>query len=357
MVDQARSETARRDREALAAAREPRDRPPAPSRDDTLALMFMSCHPQLTPASSIALTLRAVGGLTTTEIANAFLVPEATMAQRISRAKQTIKASAVAFRMPSGEEWTERLRSVLHVLYLIFNEGYLTSGGPQLARSELSGEAIRLARIVHRALPEDPEVAGLLALMLLTEARRPARTGVLGELIPLAEQDRSRWDRELIAEGLGLLATAWRKRSAGEYLLQAQIAALHDQAARYEDTDWRELAALYGVLERTAGNPMVALNRAVAVAMVDGPSAGLALLEPLDRQLSGHHRLNAVRAHLLEMAGDVEAAICDYEAAARRTASIPEQEYLTMRAARLGERLAVRDPERRGPIARGEEAG
>jgi RNA polymerase sigma factor (sigma-70 family) len=340
MVDQARSETARRDREAVAAAREPRDSRPAMDHDDTLALMFMSCHPELPPASAIPLTLRAVGGLTTTEIANAFLVPEATMAQRISRAKQRIKASAIPFRMPSGEQWTERLRSVLHVLYLIFNEGYLTSGGPELARGEFSGEAIRLARIVRRALPRDPEVAGLLALMLLTEARRPARADANGELIPLAEQDRSLWDRELIAEGLDVLATAWSRGVAGEYLVQAQIAALHDQAARYEDTDWREIATLYSLLEQLTGNPMVSLNRAIAVAMVEGPRAGLALLEPLEQPLAGHHRLHAIRGHLLEMAGDVDAAIGEYRTAAGRTTSIPEQNYLTMQAARLNERAA-----------------
>jgi RNA polymerase sigma factor (sigma-70 family) len=335
MVDQARSESARRNREAVVAAQEPRDPQPPPDHDDTLALMFMSCHPELTPASAIALTLRAIGGLTTTEIANAFLVPEATMAQRISRAKRTIRASGVPFRMPRGDEWAERLRSVLHVLYLIFNEGYLTSGGPELARSHLSGEAIRLTRIVRRALPDDPEVAGLLALMLLTEARRQARAGPNGELIPLAEQDRSLWDRALISEGLDLLAAAWSKRSAGEYLVQAQIAALHDQAGRAEDTNWHQIAAHYGLLERMTGNPMVSLNRAIAVAMVDGPSAGLALLEPLSEPLAGHHRLHAVRAHLLEMAGDVDAAIAEYETAAGRTTSVPENHYLTMRAARL----------------------
>ena len=248
--------------------------------------MFMSCHPELTPASAIALTLRAVGGLTTTEIANAFLVPEATMAQRISRAKQTIRASAVPFQMPRGDEWAERLRSVLHVLYLIFNEGYLTSGGSELARGDLSGEAIRLTRIVRRALPDDPEVAGLLALMLLTEARRRARADPSGELIPLAEQDRSRWDRDLIAEGLELVAGAWRKGSVGEYLVQAQIAALHDQALAVDDTNWREIAGLYGLLEQLTGNPMVSLNRAIAIAMVDGPSAGLSLLEPLSEPLA-----------------------------------------------------------------------
>ncbi len=340
MIDQARSESARRDREALAATREPRVARRAPEHDDTLALMFMCCHPELTPASAIALTLRAVGGLTTAEIANAFLVPEATMAQRISRAKRAIRTSGVSFRMPRGDEWAPRLRAVLHVLYLIFNEGYLTSGGPELARSELSGEAIRLSRIVRRALPDDPEVSGLLALMLLTEARRPARAGAGGELIPLAEQDRSLWERELIAEGLELVAAAWSKGSAGEYLVQAQIAAVHDQAAAVEDTDWREIAALYGLLERMTGNPMVSLNRAIAVAMVDGPSAGLALLEQLSEPLAGHHRLHAVRAHLLEMAGEVDAALGEYDEAASRTTSIPERHYLTMRAARLNERRA-----------------
>jgi RNA polymerase sigma factor (sigma-70 family) len=348
MVDQARSESARRDREAVAAAREPRDPQPPADHDDTMALMFMTCHRELTPASAIALTLRAVGGLSTTEIANAFLVPEATMAQRISRAKQTIRASAVPFRMPVGDEWAERLRSVLHVLYLIFNEGYLTSGGPELARSDLSGEAIRLTRIARRALPDDPEVAGLLALMLLTEARREARAAPSGELIPLAEQDRSLWDRDLIAEGVELIAAAWSKGSVGEYLVQAQIAALHDQARRVEDTDWREVAALYSLLERLTGNPMVSLNRAIAIAMVDGPSVGLSLLEPLSEPLAGHHRLHAVRAHLLEMAGDVDAAIAEYETAAMRTNSVPENHYLTMRAARLNQRRNEGRPAPRG---------
>jgi RNA polymerase sigma factor (sigma-70 family) len=343
LIDQIRSESARRDREAVASAAELREPPPPADHDDTLALMFMSCHPTLTPASAIALTLRAIGGLSTAEIANAFLVPEATMAQRISRAKQTIKASAVPFRMPRRDEWAERLRSVLHVLYLIFNEGYLTSGGPELARSDLSGEAIRLTRIVRRALPDDPEVTGLLALMLLNEARRQARTGPSGELIPLAEQDRSLWDRDLIAEGLELIARAWSKGSAGEYLVQAQIAALHDQARRVEDTDWREIGALYGLLERLTANPMVSLNRAIAIAMVDGPSAGLSLLEPLSEPLAGHHRLHAVRAHLLEMAGALDAAIVEYETAAGRTTSVPENHYLTMRAARLNERRATRE--------------
>jgi predicted RNA polymerase sigma factor len=238
--------------------------------------------------------------------------------------------------MPIGSEWTGRLRSVLHVLYLIFNEGYLASSGPDLARSDLSGEAIRLARIVRLALPDDPEVAGLLALMLLTEARRPARSDDHGELIPLVEQDRTRWNRDLIAEGVALIADASGRGSLGEYQVQAAIAAAHDQAARAQDTDWREILDLYGVLERMTDNPIVSLNRAIATAMVDGPAAGLALLEALDERLAGHHRLHAVRAHLLEMAGERDAAIAEYRVAAGRTTSVPEQHYLLTQAARLG---------------------
>ena len=337
MTDHRRSDEARREREELTTTMEPPAPEPATEHDDTLVLMFMCCNPQLTPASAIALTLRAVGGLTTAEIANAFLVPEATMAQRISRAKQTVKSSDVPFRMPSGGEWSERLRSVLHVLYLIFNEGYVSSSGPELARSELSGEAIRLTRIVRLALPDDPEVAGLLALMLLTEARRPARTDAHGELITLAEQDRTLWNQELIAEGVTLIAEGLGQGAVGEYQLQAAIAAVHDQAARVEDTDWREILGLYALLERMTDNPMVSLNRAVATAMADGPEAGLALLETLEDRLPGHHRLHAVRAHLLELAGDVDAAIAEYRTAAARTSSLPEQHYLTRQAARLNQ--------------------
>jgi RNA polymerase sigma factor (sigma-70 family) len=334
MTDQLRSEQARRRREDSAAKAEP----PAvgvTGRDDTLILLFMCCHPALTPASAIALTLRAVGGLTTAEIANAFLVPESTMAQRISRAKQRIKASGVPFSLPEGQERAERLRSVLHVLYLIFNEGYASSIGADLHRTELSGEAIRLARMMHATLPDDGEVTGLLALMLLTDARRPARTGAGGELIPLAEQDRSRWDRELIAEGTALVTSAVAGGVVGEYQVQAMIAAVHDEAASVGDTDWPQILALYGLLERMTGNPMVALNRAIAAAMVHGPAVGLKLLEPLDRPLAGHYRLDAVRAHLFEMAGDTAAAMAHYRAAAARTTSIPEQRYLTTQAARL----------------------
>jgi len=342
MTDRLRSEEARRRREGLVATGARPAPEPGAGHDDTLLLMFMCCHPALTPASAIALTLRAVAGLTTAEIANAFLVPEATMAQRISRAKQSIETSAVPFRMPTGSEWAGRLRSVLHVLYLIFNEGYLTSSGPELARSELSSEAIRLTRIVRLALPDDPEIAGLLALMLLTEARRPARADAHGELITLAEQDRTLWNQDLIAEGVALIGDAFSTGSVGEYQVQAAIAAVHDQAARAADTDWREILGLYGLLERMMHNPMVALNRAIAAAMVDGPAVGLALLEPLEEPLAGHHRLHAVRAHLLEMAGEVEAAIAEYRTAASRTTSLPEQHYLTTQAARLNERCEER---------------
>ncbi|MDX6610563.1 MAG: hypothetical protein QOF85_2488 [Solirubrobacterales bacterium] len=340
MSDRLRSESARRRREELAAAQEPPPGGPGeadaiPDGDDSLALIFMCCHPALSAASAIALTLRAVGGLTTAEIAAAFLVPEATMAQRISRAKQAIKASGAPFEMPVGEEREERLRSVLHVIYLIFNEGYLSSAGNELARAELAGEAIRLTRSLHSALPGDPEVGGLLALMLLTEARRPARSGPNGSLIPLAKQDRSLWSRELIDEGLETIGAAWARGAIGEYQLQAAIAAAHDQASSHEETDWREILALYGLLERVRGNPMVSLNRAIAAAMVDGPAAGLALLEPLEDSLEGHHRLHAARAHLLELAGDGDAAVSEYAAAAERTNSLPERHYLQIKAARL----------------------
>jgi RNA polymerase sigma factor (sigma-70 family) len=345
MTDHLRSEQARRRREAVLASEVLRDPPPDPEiptgdealQDDTLVLLFMCCHPALTPPSAIALTLRAVGGLTTAEIAHAFLVPEATMAQRISRAKQGIKASGVPFAMPTADERAQRLSAVLHVLYLIFNEGYASSSGPHLQRVELSKEAIRLARAVHALLPGDGEVVGLLALMLLTDARRSARTGPNGELIPLTEQERSLWDREAIAEGIALVTQALSRGSVGEYQLQAAIAAVHDEASRAEDTDWSQILALYSVLKRMSDNPMVRLNHAIAVAMVQGPQAGLDLLKPLDAdgRLAGHHRLDAVRAHLLERAGDHQAAIRHYRVAAGRTASLPERDYLIAQAARL----------------------
>jgi RNA polymerase sigma factor (sigma-70 family) len=334
MVDQQRSERSRRSRESLAIQQEP----PAPDvsdQDDTLILLFMCCHPALTPASAIALMLRAVGGLTTAEIAKAFLVGEATMAQRISRAKQSIKTSDVPFRMPTSEEQANRLRMVLHVLYLIFNEGYASSTGRELQRTELSEEAIRLTRMVQRMLPDDGEVTGLLALMLLIDARRPARTSATGELILLAEQDRTLWDQDLIAEGVALVNRAIGKGAVGEYQLQAAIAAVHDRAPQAGDTDWPQILALYELLEQMTGNPVVALNRAVAAAMAHGPSAGLALLDAVDERLTGHYRLDAVRAHLLEMAGDKKAAFEHYRAAANRTTSLPEHRYLSKKAARL----------------------
>jgi len=311
--------------------------------DDPLVLLFMCCHPALTDPSAIALTLRAVGGLTTAEIANAFLVPEATMAQRISRAKQSIKKSGVRFRMPTADERAERQGAVLHVLYLIFNEGYASSIGPDLQRVDLSSEAIRLARAVHALLPDDCEVAGLLALMVLTDARRPARTGPDGELIPLDEQDRTLWDRDAIAEGVALLTRTLSRGAVGAYQLQAAIAAVHDEAARTEDTDWAQIMALYGLLQRMTDNPMVTLNHAIAAAMVHGPATGLELLKQLDRdaRLAGHYRLDAVRGHLYEMAGDPEAALTHYRAAANRTSSIPERNYLITRAARLAEKCSM----------------
>jgi RNA polymerase sigma factor (sigma-70 family) len=345
LTDHVRSEMARRRREEAASGElwaewafvPPPDVEIGAERDDTLVLLFMCCHPALTPSSAIALTLRAVGGLTTAEIARAFLVPEATMAQRISRAKQGIRASGVPFELPTPTERAARLRSVLHVLYLIFNEGYTSSGGATLHRADLSDEAIRLTRLLHGLLPHDGEVAGLLALMLLTDARRAARTGESGELIPLDEQDRTRWDRELIAEGVALVSAALTRGPVGPYQLQAAIAAVHDEAARAEDTDWPQILALYDVLGGLSDNPMVALNRAIAAAMVHGPATGLELLAALDgdARLRGHYRLDAVRAHLLERAGDRDGAIAHYRAAATRTASLPERDYLLVKAARL----------------------
>jgi RNA polymerase sigma factor (sigma-70 family) len=335
MVEHYRRDDARRRREDLAASWSITPPDPAAGEDDTLILMFMCCHPSLTPAAAIPLTLRAVGGLTTREIAAAFLVSEATMAQRISRAKATVKASAEPFALPASAERTARLRSVLHVLYLLFNEGYATSDGPDLARRDLSDEAIRLARSVHLVLPDEPEVTGLLALMLLTDARRAARARPDGELVPLAEQDRALWDRELVAEGVALVTESLRQGQLGEYQVQAAIAAVHDQAARSDDTDWAQVVALYDALEQMTDNPMVTLNRAVAVAMIEGPEAGLALLDGLDDRLGDHHRLHSVRAHLLEQAGDAAGARAEFRIAASRTDNRREQSYLTMKAAAL----------------------
>ena len=346
LTDLLRSEQARQRREDTVARWAPPAGLLAPAADqaagaadadDTLILLFLCCHPSLSPASQIALTLRAVGGLTTAEIARAFLVPEAAMTRRITRAKQNIKDSGIPFRLPPGPERRDRLGAVLHVLYLIFNEGYASTSGPSLHRQELSAEAIRLARMVHRLLPGDAEVTGLLALMLLTDARRPARTGPDGSLILMAEQDRSRWDASQIAEGVALITEALPHGPTGPYQLQAVIAAVHDEAPSAEATDWPQIVALYELLMRISGNPMVALNHAVAVAMARGPRAGLDLLAELgaDQRIAGDHRFYAVRAHLLELAGDHAAAHDSYQEAARRTTNLPQQRYLNTRAARL----------------------
>jgi RNA polymerase sigma factor (sigma-70 family) len=347
ITDQVRAEAARRHREELVVSMVPPELQlvlpvmgdESMGRDDTLALLFMCCHPALTTTSAIALTLRAVGGLTTAEIARAFLVPEATMAQRISRAKQGIHTSGVPFQKPTPEETAQRLGAVLQVLYLIFNEGYAATSGAQVLRTDLSGEAIRLTRMLHTLLPEDGEVAGLLALMLLTDARRAARTGTSGELIPLDAQDRSLWDAAMVAEGVALISATLSKGSLGLYQVQAAIAAVHDEATRAEDTDWPQILALYGVLMGLTDNPMVALNHAIATAMVHGPRTGLTLLDVLDKsgRLAGNHRLDAVRAHLLERAGEPAKAVVHYRKAAERTTSLPERDYLLLQAARLSE--------------------
>jgi RNA polymerase sigma factor (sigma-70 family) len=334
-IELLRIETARRRRED-ALGHEPA---PAvvPAIDDSLTLLFLCCHPALTASSQVALTLRAVGGLSTAEIARALLVPEATVGQRISRAKQRIRDSGARFTMPPESERAQRLNAVLKVLYLIFNEGYTASSGPSLHRVELSAEAIRLARRLHARLPEDGEAAGLLALMLLTDARRPARTRSDGGLVPLAEQDRSRWDAAAIAEGIDLITATLASAPIGPYQLQAAIAAVHGEATNAAGTDWPQILQLYGLLRALAPGPMVTLNRIVAVAMVDGPAAALAELDVavLDPALAGHYRVAAVRAHLLEMAGSLPAARAQYRLAARQTLSAPEQRYLESRAAHL----------------------
>jgi RNA polymerase sigma factor (sigma-70 family) len=344
MTDHLRSEMARRRRETTVAAEldylaSVAEIDTHVGQDDTLILLFMCCHPALSRPSAIALTLRAVGGLTTAEVARAFLVPEATMAQRISRAKQSIKSSGTPFRLPTDEERAQRLGAVLHALYLIFNEGYVASAGPHAQRLELSREAIRLARALHHSLPHDGDVGGLLALMLLTNARRKARTGPDEELIPLAKQDRTLWDQEEIAEGVALITATLSKGSITSYQLQAAIAAVHAEAARAEDTDWPQILALYELLKHMSSNPMVMLNHAIATAMVRGPAEGLKLLALLDEdgRLNGHHRVDAVRAYLLELAGDSSAAIAHYRLAAERTTSLPEQNYLLTQIARLSE--------------------
>ena len=338
LVDEWRSESARRRREETAAALDvPPEQDGHHDHDDTLALLFLCCHPSLSVPSQLALTLRAVGGLTTAEIARAFLVPESTMAQRISRAKERIRTSGAQFTMPPPSERGARLRVVLQVLYLVFNEGYTTSSGPNLNRADLTTEAIRLARMLHQVAPGEGEAAGLLALMLLTEARRAARTTADGSIVPLHEQNRKLWNTQQIEEGVAILTRTLGKVPVGPYQMQAAIAAVHDEAPSAEETDWPQILALYEVLERVSPGPVVTLNRAVAVAMVNGPRAGLALLGTLDddERMAHTHRLEAVRGHLLEQAGDLVAARESYRKAARMTASIPERRYLALRAARL----------------------
>jgi RNA polymerase sigma factor (sigma-70 family) len=353
LVDEWRSESARRRREQTVALLDPVEHEPAADLDDagpladgddTLVLLFLCCHPALSPPSQLALTLRAVGGLSTAEIAAAFLVPEATMAQRISRAKQRVRGAGARFELPPTPEWGERLGVVLHVLYLVFNEGYATSSGPALRRADLTAEAIRLARLLHRLLPDEGEVAGLLALMLLTDARREARTDADGSIVPLAEQRRELWDAAEIADGLALVTRTLGKAPLGPYQLQAAIAAVHDEATTADETDWPQILALYEVLAEVAPGPMVTLSRAVALAMVHGPNAGLALLGTLDadERMAHTHRLEAVRAHLLEQAGDAAAARESYLRAATATASVPEQRYLALRAARLTGAISCR---------------
>jgi RNA polymerase sigma factor (sigma-70 family) len=338
LTDVVRSEAARSRREALVVSLIPAEVQQAiAAQDDTLELFFMCCHPSLSSGSATALTLRAVGGLNTAEIARAYLVPEATMAQRLNRARQAIRESGIPFELPDTTERAQRLSAVLRVLYLIFSEGYLASAGPELARVDLSNEAIRLARLLHRASPDEPEVVGLLALLLLTDARREARTGAAGELIPLDEQDRSRWSREAILEGSTLINEVFAKGAVGSYQLQAAIASLHDEAASTETTDWPQILALYDALLRIGPNPMATLNRAIALAMVEGPRAGLTELDALarDPRLRDHYRLAATRAHLLARAGEQAAARVAFEHAAEKTASLPERDYLRLQASRL----------------------
>lgn len=338
LVDEWRSESARRRREETDAALELPSRGEASGQDDTLTLLFLCCHPSLSIPSQLALTLRAVGGLTTAEIASAFLVPETTMAQRISRAKKTVKTAGAQFDLPPAAERADRLRVVLHVLYLVFNEGYSTSSGTAAQRTDLTNEAIRLVRMLAQLISGEGEVAGLLALMLLTDARRAARTDADGFLVPLADQDRGRWNSAQIEEGIAIITRTLGKAEIGPYQLQAAIAAVHDEAQTAGETDWPQILALYEVLEKGWPSPVVTLNRAVAVAMFNGPRAGLAVLGTLDGddRITQSHRLEAVRGHLLERAGDIAGARECYQAAARMTASVPEQRYLALQAAKLG---------------------
>ena len=351
LIDQLRSNRSRAVREETVGIAQPADAyvgPAAdddtsPGGDDTLLLLLLCCHPLLTRPSQVALTLRAVSGLPSAAIATAFLVPEPTMAQRLSRARTTLRDSAVRFEKPTSEELPARVAAVLDVLYLIFNEGYARSTGDTLLDTSLADEAIRLTRQLHAYLPDHDEIAGALALMLLTDARRAARTDERGDLVPLAEQDRSRWDAGLVGEGVALLEEVLPHGHVGAYQLQAAIAAVHADAQRYDDTDWAQIAVLYSMLDQVAPSPAVTLNRAVAVGMSAGPTAGLAALQPIvdDPSLERYHRLPAVRAHLLEMVGDLAEAERQYARAVELTSSRPEQRYLAHRLTRLRERGAT----------------
>ena len=335
LIDEDRADRARAAREdAVAAAAQPGAQG---TDDDSLQLLLLCCHPALTRPSQVALTLRAVSGLSTPEIAAAFLVPERTMAQRLSRAKTTLRTVEARFELPDAADLPERVAAVLDVLHLVFNEGYTRSSGTALIDTALTREAIRLTRQLLGWLPDHDEVAGALALMLLTQAREAARTDDRGDLIPLSEQDRRLWDRGPIAEGVGILERVLPRGPVGRFQLQAAIAAVHAEAPTWEDTDWPQISALYEMLERTAPSPAVTLNRAVAVGMTRGPRHGLATVDGLldDAAMRSHHRTHAVRAHLLEMAGDLEEAARAYARAAQLTASLPEQRYLNRRAQRI----------------------
>lgn len=335
MIDQLRADQFRQRREYQLASQPAPASTDEPVADDSLTLLFLCCHPILSPVSQVALTLRAVGGLTTAEIAHAYGVTEVAMGQRISRAKQQIKSAGGRFVLPSAEDRENRLITVLQVLYLIFNEGYAATAGEQLHRVDLTTEAIRLTRLLHRLLPDEPEIAGLLSLMLLNDARRPARTTEAGDLVTMEHQQRDLWNKALTAEGIALITAAMHRRQVGPYQLQAAIAALHNGAPNYAETDWPQIAALYAWLEQLTPTPPVRLSRAVAVAMAHGPRRGIALLDSLADDPLIRQRERAVRAHLLELDGDTQQAAELFREAATLTDNLAERRYLEGRAQQL----------------------